>query len=130
MQRERKSYTEEEKRRAVDDYVSGRKSAKEAAAEIGADKSLIYKWRVEFDELAKGARLDELQAEGNSKDQAKRIMQLEAELDEYKKKVAELALINDLLKKLQTSKRSQPESELSGLIATMKRSGPKNGPAK
>jgi hypothetical protein len=80
--------------------------------------------------LAKGERLEELEAQGSSREQARRIMQLEAELEEYKKKVAELALINDLLKKLQTSKRSQPESELSGLIATMKKSGQKNGPAK
>jgi transposase-like protein len=130
MRKEKKSYTEEEKRCAVDEYVSGRKTAKQAAEEIGADKSLIYKWRVEFDEEARGERLDELQAQGNSKDQARKILHLEMEMEEYKKKVAEQAIIIDLLKKLQTSKRSQPESELSGLIATVKKSGPKNGPAK
>ena len=49
---------------------------------------------------------------------------------EYQKKVGEQAMIIDLLKKLRNLTCSQRESELSGLIATMKPSGRRKGGAK
>ena len=117
----KKVFSENEKRRAVDDYVSGRKSADQVAAEMGVARGYVYKWRVQLDEKAKGARIDELESQGVSPTDARRMQAMEDELAAYKAKVAEQAVIIDLLKKLQTSTVSPPESELSGLIATTKK---------
>lgn len=126
----RRIFTDEQKRQAVDDYVSGRRSCAEVAAELGVAQGLVYKWKAAFDEEARDARLSELEGEGHSRAQARKIQQLEDELAAYQKKVAEQAVIIDLLKKLQTSKSFQHESELSGLIGTMKKSDRKKGPVK
>ena len=119
--RTKKQYNLEMKRKAVDDFVSGRKTAAEVALEYGVTPSHIYKWRVRFDEKAKGLRIDELETQGMSTQAARKVLALEAEIEEYQKKVAQQAIIIDLLKKLQTSTNYQPESELSGLIDTSKR---------
>ena len=37
-----RAFSIEQKQKAVDDYVSGRKSAEEAAAEAGVDTGVIY----------------------------------------------------------------------------------------
>jgi transposase-like protein len=126
----KRQFNDEVKRQAVDDYVSGRKSAAEVAAELGIVQNMIYRWRAQFEAQAKGDRIDELVDEGHSLQQARKILQLEEELAEYKRKLAEQILINDLLKKLRDSRASQPESELTGLIATMKSSARRKGPAK
>jgi len=55
---------------------------------------------------------------GSTYAQAKRIIELELEIEEYKKKLAEQVLITELLKKLGPSKNSVLESELTGLIRT------------
>jgi transposase-like protein len=116
--KERKIFSEEEKRKAVDDFISGAKTANQIALELGASASHVYKWRVRYDESKKGARLDELQTEGRSLADAKRFQELEAELDEYKKQLAEKTVIAELLKKRLQSKSSQQRSELTGLIET------------
>ncbi len=122
MQRKpRRQFTDEQKRIAVDDYVSGRKTAEQVAAENGVSHSVIYKWRVWLDEKAKGARIGELEAQGASPQMARKIQQQEAEIEEYQKKVAQQAIIIDLLKKLQEPMTSQPESELTGLIDTTRK---------
>ncbi len=59
-----------------------------------------------------------------------KIQQQEAEIEAYQKKVAEQAVIIDLLKKLETSNSYQSVSELTGLIGTMKKSVRKRGPVK
>jgi len=128
--RTNKQYKLELKRKAVDDYVSGRKTAAEVAAEHGVSPSHIYKWRIQFDEKAKGARVEELEDQGLSTKAARKVLALEAEIEEYQKKVAQQAVIIDLLKKLQTPKNSQPESELTGLIDTTKRLARSRKPAK
>lgn len=128
--RQRHQFTEDQKRKAVAEYVSGEKRAEEIARELGVPQGYLYKWRVQLDERDKGARVEELESMGHSKWEARKIQSLEAEIEEYKKKLAEQVLINDLLKKLRTSKTSQPESELTGLIRTSRNLDRKGGPAK
>lgn len=130
MSKSRKHFEESVKRQAVDEYVSGRKPAQVVADELGITRSQLYKWRVQLDERDKGARVEELESMGHSRSDARKIQSLEDEIEEYKKKLAEQVLINDLLKKLQTSKASQPESELTGLIEMQKRSARNGGRAK
>lgn len=126
----RKKFTLEQRDQAIDEYVSGAKSAQEVAQELGTDVGNIYRWKTVREEKAKGLRIEELIGEGNTLAQAKRILELEAEMEEYKKKVAEQAVIIDLLKKLQTSSSSAPESELTGLIRTTRKLDQKRRPAK
>ena len=126
----RRNYSEADKRRAVDDYVSGHKTAEEVAAEMGVDRGYIYKWRVQFDEKAKGARIDELEEQGFSREQARIIEQQREELEAYKATVAQQAVIIDLLKKLPTPNASQRESDVIGLIETTKRLARAKRPAR
>jgi transposase-like protein len=124
----RRKFTEEQKRKAVNEYLSGTKSAMEVAGELTVDVGLIYRWKAEFEQIAKNQKIEELTAAGATRAMAIKIQQQEEEIAAYQKKVAELTLINDLLKKLQTSKSSPPESELSGWIGIAKRSAPKQKP--
>ena len=92
----RRTFSEEEKRRAVDDYVSGRKSAEGAGAAAGVTAAVIYKWRVQLTENARGHRIEELEAQGhNPSDDVRRIMALEEELAAYKEKLVETLIHND-----------------------------------
>lgn len=119
--RSRRQFTDEQKRKAVDDYVSGRKTAEQVAIENGVERGVVYKWRVQLDERAKGARIEELEEQGFSREQARIIEQQREELEAYKATVAQQAVIIDLLKKLQTSSASQRENDVIGLIETTKR---------
>lgn len=101
MGSKKRFFSEEIKKQAIEDYVSGRRSASQIATELGVAQGVIYKWKVRLDENAKGARIDELQGQGASFDQARHILELETELAEYQKKVGQQALLIDLLKKLQ-----------------------------
>ncbi len=121
MGKPRRKFTDAVKRAAVDDYVSGRKSAAQVAAANDVSVSHVYKWKVQLDEQAKGTRLDELEDSGQSRKEAKRLLELEAERDAYQKMVGEQALIIELLKKRLMSTNSQQRSELTGLIETLER---------
>lgn len=123
----KRQFSEETKRQAVDDFVSGRRSAAEIATELGLAQGVIYRWRVQLEAKDRGGRVDELGIEGHHPHDAKRIQRLEEELAEYKRKVGEQTLIIDILKKLRQSKIYLPESELSGLIDTIKSSARKRG---
>lgn len=129
MSRTKRHYSEEIKQRAVDDYVSGRKTAQELALELGVAQGLIYKWKVRLEENAKGQRIEEMQAQGMDPESARRILDLEAELAEYKKKVGEQAVIIDLLKKLQPP-NSPLARESNGLGDIMKQLGRSKRPVK
>jgi transposase-like protein len=129
MRKPRRAFTREQRKKAVEEFISGAKSAVEIAADLGTDPTHIYRWKVAAEEAAKGARMDALEAEGHDPLAARKILKLEEELEEYKKKVGELTLINDLLKKI-PQRSSQSESELSGLIDTMKSSARKRKPVK
>lgn len=95
--RSRRKFTDEQKRQAVDDYVSGRKTAAEVAAECDVAQGQVYKWKVQIEE----GRIQELETQGRSPSDARLIQRQEDEIAMYQKKVAELTLLNDLLKKLQ-----------------------------
>lgn len=122
----KRQFKPEDKARAVDEYVSGRKTAAQLAVEFSCNPNLIYRWKAEADAARRDERAAEIEA-GGVRDQrdVKRIVDLEDELEEYKKKLAEQILINDLLKKLRDSRTSPSESELTGLIRTTKSSPPK-----
>jgi transposase-like protein len=120
--RPRRKFDSEAKAQAVADYVSGRKTAEQVALENGVTRSMIYQWRVQSEEASRGAKAAELEALGLSPQEARRIQQLEDENAEFRAKVAEQAIIIDLLKKLRMSTSYQPESELTGLIAISKNS--------
>jgi transposase-like protein len=130
QKRIKRKFSEEQKRKAVDEYVSGRKSAEEVAAECGVTSGMIYKWRIRFDEQAKGIRIEELESQGMSTQAARKILEQQAIIEAYEKKVAQQAIIIDLLKKLQTSASFQPESELSGLIDTTRKLARSRKPVK
>lgn len=98
--RNRRSFTEDEKRKAVDDYVSGKRSASEIAAELGVETQYIYNWRVRFDELAKGERITEFEEQGADRRTAKLLSDKDDELRAYKERVAELSIQLELLKKM------------------------------
>ncbi len=85
--------------RAVDDYVSGRKSAAQVAAELETSVGQIYSWRVQLEEKAKGAKIDELESTDRSRDDALFILQLKKERDAYQRTVGEQTVIIELLKK-------------------------------
>lgn len=122
MGKPRRKFSYEIKSKAVDDYVSGRKSAAQVAAELETSVGQIYSWRVQLEERAKGARIDELSSNGRNPEDALFILQLQKERDAYQKTVGEQTVIIELLKKRLRSTSSQQRSELTGLIETLERS--------
>lgn len=126
----RRKFTDEEKLKAVSEYLSGAKSAKELAHELGVEVHVIYHWRAALDERKRESALSGLESQGVPKEVAERLLRQQEEIEAYQKKVAEQAVIIDLLKKLQTSSSLPPESELSGWIATSKKSDRKKRGAK
>lgn len=114
----RRKFSESTKKGAVDAYRSGTKSAQQIASELNVEVQAIYRWKTTLEEKAKGNRIEELLDGGMSTEVANRMLLMEAEIEAYQKKVAELTIINDLLKKLRSQGPLPPESELSGLIAT------------
>lgn len=57
----------------------------QVAAELGTEPRNIYRLKTVREEKLKGSRIEELIGEGISLAQAKRILELEAEMEEYKK---------------------------------------------
>lgn len=121
MKKTRNKIPVDKKREAVALYVSGAKTAQEIANEFNVDLHCIYRWRTLFDEEAKGIEVTHLVENYSQKELAKVISRQQEEIAEYQKKVAEQTLIIDLLKKLRRQGILPSESELSGLIATMKK---------
>ena len=121
----RKKFTQEQKDWAVEQYLSGAQSAEIIAEKLGADVQYIYRWKILKEEKAKGLRIEELIEEGNSTAMAKKLLEKELEIEVYQKKIAQQAVIIDLLKKLPGNEIYQSESELTGLIRTMNESNRK-----
>ncbi|OFZ37381.1 MAG: hypothetical protein A2504_16505 [Bdellovibrionales bacterium RIFOXYD12_FULL_39_22] len=96
MKEKRKRISDTVKHQAVDDYISGARTANEIAEELNVAPQTIYAWRTSLAEKTKGIRVDELMASGNPKEQTKKIVQLEDEVAEYQKKVAEQAISKQL----------------------------------
>lgn len=123
--------TKEQKLKAIEDYRAGLKTAKQIAEEFGsANKNLIHAWKYEVEERAKGERVDELKNTGYSSEAAKKILELELEIVEYQKKLAEQVLINDLLKKLRSQSNFQPEKNVTGLTDIIRNLNQKKKPVK
>ena len=113
----RKSYDLEYKRRIVQEYLRGEITAKALADREGIERGQIYNWKTQLEERAKYARIEEIaDTEGVSLDQARQIRELEEELEARQKKIAQLVLENDLLKKIQPSSVFARKS--SGYIET------------
>jgi transposase-like protein len=118
VKRSRKTFSKELRDKVVDLYLSGSKSAEELALEFETDVQNVYRWKTLREQKTKDFQFNQLIDTGSTYAEAKKIMELQLELDEYKKKLAQEVIINELLKKLIQSKTSQPESELTGLIRT------------
>ena len=125
MGKPKRKFTDAVKRAAVDDYVSGRKSAAQIAAENEIPTGRVYKWKVQLEEKDKGVALGELEASGRSPEDARAILELRAERDAYQRMVGEQTVIIELLKKRLMSTNSQQRSELTGLIETLERAAQK-----
>ena len=83
----------------------------------GLERGQIYKWKVQLSDLERENRIETIaETEGVSLDQARKIRELEEELEATQKKLAQLVLENDLLKKNHPSSASAKSS--SGYIET------------
>ena len=98
----KKHYDLEYKRRIVQEYLQGEITTNALAAREGLDRGQIYRWKVQLEGRARDARIEEIaDSEGVSLEQARKIRELEEELEASQKKIAQLVLENDLLKKIQ-----------------------------
>jgi transposase-like protein len=130
MGKARKKFSDEVKRKAVEDYVSGRRSAAQVATELETSPGQVYSWRTQVEEKAKGTAIDDLVGEGRSRADALLIMQLKAERDAYQSTVGEQTVIIELLKKRLQSTSLAQRSALTGLIETLEKSVQKRKPGK
>lgn len=123
----RKRHDTEYKRRIVQEYLAGELTAQQIADREGLHFGQIYRWRTQLENHTRRDRLEEIQVENPQAtlEQARRIQELEEELGDYQKKVAQLMLENDLLKKLQPSylsgKKSSGYIEIKRSLAPSKR---------
>ncbi len=116
--RKRDHYELEYKKRIVDEFLGGELSAKKIADREGLIPAQIYKWRTQLENRKRSDRLDQIQIEepGITLEQARRIRELEEELEATQQKLAQTVLENDLLKKIHPSFQSEKRS--SGYIET------------
>jgi transposase-like protein len=126
----RRKFSKEVRAKTIEEYSSGEKTAQELGIELNTSPQTIYRWKTAHTENQKGIRLEEIISDGNTREQARKIQQLETQIEAYKSKVAEQSIIIDLLKKIQDPTISAPESELNGLIETTSRLARKRKPAK
>jgi transposase-like protein len=129
MKESRRKFDEEYKKQIVQEYLSGNRSAAEIAAAEGLVAGQIYHWKTQLEHRARQERIEEIQTEQQvSPEQARRIRELEEELEAYKAKIAEQAIEIDLLKKLHPSLACERRS--SGYIGIKRRLGQRNGRVK
>lgn len=122
MEKKWRKFSLEVKRRAVDDFVSGRKKAEELALELGyKDINRIYGWKSLFEDKKKSEKREQRRKLGVSPDMLKRLEELESENEELKKSLGEKSLIIDLLKKIQMD--SVYGKSVTGLTETIKQLG-------
>jgi transposase-like protein len=122
MKKRRTNYDLDYKRRIVGEYLSGAISARDLADREGLERGQIYKWRTQLEDHTRNERIGEIvEEEGVSLERARRIRELEDELAETQKKLAQTVLENDLLKKLQPdspfARRSSGYIETKQLLA-------------
>lgn len=130
MRKPKRKFSEQEKRKSVDEYLSGRRSAAQVAESLSVPVGFLYKWKTKFEEQAKGIEVDQLESTGRSREDAKLIADLIHERDQYQKMVGEQAMIVELLKKRLQSTSSAERSALTGLIETLERAALKRKPGR
>ena len=118
----KKHYDLEYKRQIVQEYLQGEITTNALAAREGLDRGQIYRWKVQLEGRARDARIEEIaDTEGVSLDQARKIRELEEELEATQRKLAQVVLENDLLKKIHPSspfaRRSSGYIETKQLLA-------------
>jgi len=97
----KKHYDRDYKRRIVQEYLQGDIKSAALAEREGIERGQIYKWKNQLDNQERYARLEEIaDTEGVSLDQARKIRELEEELEATQKKLAQSVVENELLKKL------------------------------
>ena len=104
----RKQYDLEYKRRIVQEYLQGGIKSAEPAAREGIDRGEIYKWKTQLENLARRERVDELVEGGASAEQARRIRELEEQLQATQQKLAQSVVERELLEEL--VKKTDPNS--------------------
>lgn len=119
MSDKRTKYSEETKRKAVQDFNAGKKSAQQLADELGyKDTTRIYSWKAQYAEESKGRQVPTDEPKDSNNDLLRRLAEIEIENDELKKSLGEKSLIIDLLKKLPGN--SLYEKNANGLSKTIK----------
>jgi len=101
------------KKKLIEQYYKKEITAAQLASEYEIHPECIHRWKYELEHRRKRARIKELENEGRCSEDVRYIMQLEQELESYKKKVGELILANDLLKKVNPN--FQSTRNVSGL---------------
>jgi len=113
----RQHYSPEYKKKIVDEYLRGEITTNALAEREGLERGQIYNWKTQLAEKTRNARIETIaDEEGVTLDQARRIKELEEELEATQKKLAQTILVNDLLKKLQPNYLYEKKS--SGYIET------------
>lgn len=124
----RKQYDVEYKRRIVQEYLQGGIKSGDLAQREGIDRGEIYKWKTQLENLARRERVDELVEDGASVDQARRIRELEEQLQATQQRLAqsviECELLEELVKKTDPSspfaKRSSSFVDIKNALARSK----------
>jgi transposase-like protein len=105
----KKNYDLEYKRRIVQEYLQGGIKSAALAEREGIERGQIYKWKIQLDNLDRAGRIEEIaDTQGVSLDQARRIRELEEELEATQKKLAKQVVYNELLEEL--VKKTDPNS--------------------
>jgi transposase-like protein len=119
MSDKRTKYSDETKRKAVEDFNAGKKSAQQLADELGyKDTTRIYSWKAQYSETSKGRQVPTDEPKDSNAELLKRLAEVEMENDELKKSLGEKSLIIDLLKKLPGNLLY--EKNANGLTKTIK----------
>lgn len=121
MKKTRNYRTIEDKKKLVEEYVSGTSSAEAIAEREKLERGMLYKWKAQLENRARDERVEALEEAGHNPDDIRRIMELEDELAAAKTKIADQALAIDLLKKIQpnyqSGKKSSGYTELKSSLA-------------
>lgn len=107
MKKNRKTFELEYKKRIVSEYLEGKFSAQQIAEREGLERFQIYSWKSQLETRAKKDRFSELTEAGHHPEDVRKMMELEEELEAAKAKIADLTLVNDLLKKLHPNLASE-----------------------
>jgi transposase-like protein len=119
MSDKKAKYSEQTKRKAVEEFNAGKKSEQQLADELGyKDTNRIYSWKAQYAEESKGRQVPSEDPKDSNNVLLKRLAELEIENDELKKSMGKKSLIIDLLKKLPGN--SLYEKNVNGLTKTIK----------